>query len=89
MASYQWMDQRSATPGQLYSTQPMRPEAGFNVLVRQPIPTFFSMPWRMEASADLRNMLAQGYLPLSVVDGRRILLVQTPRSFRGGLSFIF
>jgi hypothetical protein len=43
----------------------------------------------MEASADLRNMLAQGYLPLSVVDGRRILLVQTPRSFRGGLSFIF
>jgi len=89
VASYQWMDQRSATPGQLYSTQPMRPEAGFNVLVRQPIPTFFSMPWRMEASADLRNMLAQGYLPLSVVDGRRILLVQTPRSFRGGLSFIF
>ena len=89
IASYQWMDQRSVTPGHLYSTQPMRPEAGLNIYVRQPIPTFFSLPWRMEASADLRNLLAQGYLPLSFPDGRRLLLVQTPRSFRGGLSFIF
>jgi len=89
IASYQWMDQSAITPGHLYSTQPMRPEAGLNIYVRQPIPTFFSLPWRMEASADLRNMLAQGYLPLSMADGRRLLLVQTPRSFRGGLSFIF
>jgi hypothetical protein len=42
----------------------------------------------MEASADLRNLLAQGYLPLSA-GGQRLLLVQTPRSVRGGLSFIF
>ena len=89
IASYQWMDQRSATPGHMYSTQAMRPEAGLNIYVRQPIPTFFSLPWRMEANADLRNLLAQGYLPLSFTDGRRLLLVQTPRSFRGGLSFIF
>ena len=89
IASYQWMDQRSVTPGQLYSTDPMRPEAGLNLYVRQPIPTFFSMPWRMEASADLRNLLAQGYLPLSTPGGQRLLLVQTPRSVRGGLSFIF
>ena len=66
----------------------MRPEAGLNLCVRQPIPTFFSLPWRMEASADLRNLLAQGYLPLSA-GGQRLLLVQTPRSVRGGLSFIF
>jgi len=26
---------------------------------------------------------------MSFADGRRLLLVQTPRSFRGGLSFIF
>jgi hypothetical protein len=43
----------------------------------------------MEATADLRNMLAQGYLPLAMVGGQRVLLVETPRSFRGGLSFIF
>ena len=51
--------------------------------------TTFNLPWRMEATADLRNMLAQGYLPLSLADGRRILLIQNPRTFRGGLSFIF
>ncbi len=89
IASYQWMDQSAVTPAHMYSTQPMRPEPGLNIYVRQPIPTFFSLPWRMEASADLRNMLAQGYLPMSFPDGRRLLLVQTPRSFRGGLSFIF
>jgi hypothetical protein len=46
------------------------------------------LPWRMEATADLRNLLAQGYLPLNVA-GQSLLLVETPRSFRGGLSFIF
>ena len=83
------MEQGSITPGHMYSTQSLRPEAGLNIYLRQPIPTFFSLPWRMEASADLRNLLAQGYVPLSCADGRRLLLVQTPRSFRGGLSFIF
>lgn len=89
IASYQWMDPRAMTPGHLYSTEPLRPEAGLNIYVRQPIPTFFSLPWRMEATADLRNLLAQGYLPISIVDGRNMLLVETPRSVRGGLSFIF
>ncbi len=89
IASYQWMDDRAATPAHIYSTDPNRPDAGLNVYVRQPIPTVFSLPWRMEASADLRNLLAQGYLPLSMQNGQQILLVQTPRSFRGGLRFIF
>jgi len=89
IASYQWMDDRAVTPAHIYSTDSMRQEAGLNVCVRQPIPTFFSLPLRMEASADMRNLLAQGYLPLSAPDGQRLLLVQTPRSFRGGLRFIF
>ena len=54
----------------------MRPDPGLNIYVRQPIPSGFNLPWRMEATADLRNMLAQGYLPLSLADGRRILLIQ-------------
>jgi hypothetical protein len=60
-----------------------------NVYIRQPIPGFSMLPWRMEATADLRNMLAQGYLRLGMADGQSVLLVETPRSFRGGLSFIF
>jgi hypothetical protein len=89
IASYQWMDDRAVTPAHIYSTDSMRQEAGLNLCVRQPLPAFLSLPWRMEASADLRNLLAQGYLPLSTPDGQRLLLVQTPRSFRGGLRFIF
>lgn len=89
IASYGWMDARTVTPGHIYSTDTMRPEAGLNIYFRQPIPSFFQLPWRMEASADLRNLAAQGYLPMSAADGQRVLLVETPRSFRGGLRFIF
>jgi hypothetical protein len=88
VASYQWADAKSVSPGQLYSTQSERPEPGFNVYFRQPVP-WGLLPWRMEISADLRNMLAQGYMPLNVSGGRRVFLMQTPRAFRGGLSFIF
>lgn len=87
IASYQWTDHNWVAPGQLYSTQSVRPLPGLNAYVRQPIPIPF-LPWRMEATADLRNLLAQGYLPLNIA-GQRVTLVQTPRSFRGGLSFIF
>jgi hypothetical protein len=87
IASYQWTDHRWLAPGQLYSTQSIRPLPGLNVYVRQPIPASF-LPWRMEATADLRNLMAQGYLPLDIAT-QRVTLVQTPRSFRGGLAFIF
>jgi hypothetical protein len=90
IASYQWNgDQRWAMSGHLYSAQAIRPMPGLNMYVRQPLPRVATLPWRMEATADLRNMLAQGYLPLQTASGQRILLVETPRSFRGGLSFIF
>jgi hypothetical protein len=89
-ASYQWNgNRRWVMSGNLYSTDPVRPLAGLNVYVRQPLPRIAVLPWRMEATADLRNMLAQGYLPLTMASGQRLLLVETPRSFRGGLSFIF
>jgi hypothetical protein len=87
IASYQWTDHRWLAPGHLYSTASVRPLPGLNIYLRQPIPMGF-LPWRMEATADLRNLLAQGYLPLNVA-GQQVTLVQTPRSFRGGLSFIF
>jgi len=90
IASYQWTDSnRWAMPGHLYSTQAGGPMPGLNVYIRQPIPGLSFLPWRVEATADLSNMLAQGYLSLGMVNGQRVLLVETPRSFRGGLSFIF
>jgi hypothetical protein len=90
IASYQWSDgDRWAMSGNQYSTQGMRPLPGLNLYIRQPLPRFSMLPVRVEATADLRNMLAQGYLPVATVGGQRLMLVETPRSFRGGLSFIF
>jgi len=89
LMSYQFSDYRSATSGHLYSTQPTHPEPGLNVYLRQPIPAVPGLPGRMEVTADMRNMLAQGYLPFDLPDGRRLLLMRTPRSVRGGLNFTF
>ena len=86
---YRWTDYSALTPGHAWVTQKAFPDIGFNVRVRQPIPNFPGIPGHWEATADLRNLLAQGYLPIDSADGRRLLLMQTPRSVHGGLSFIF
>jgi hypothetical protein len=88
VASYQYADLKSAVPVANYSTQPDRVEPGFNIAIRQPIP-FSMMGGHVEATAEMRNLLAQGYLPLAMADGRQVLIVNNPRVFRGGLAFIF
>jgi hypothetical protein len=88
MASYQYSDLGSAVPMASFSTLPDRAQPGLNLAIRQPIP-FLSGVGRIEATAEIRNILAQGYLPIAMVDGRELLVVNTPRVFRGGLAFIF
>lgn len=88
-ASYRLTDYRALTPGHLWITQNTYPDIGLNILVRQPIPNFPGVPGKWEATVDFRNMLAQGYLPVTTPSGRRLLLIQTPRTFRGGFNFIF
>jgi len=87
-ASYQWMDYSALMPSHFYLTQRAYPEPGLNIRVRQPIPSFLGMPGRLEATAELRNMLAQGYVRVSDA-GQSVVLIQNPRAVRGGLSFIF
>jgi hypothetical protein len=89
VTSYVWTDYRALTPGHRYLTQRINPEIGWNVYLRQPIPNLGGMPGRLEATADLRNLLAQGYLPIRTADGRDLFLIHSPRAVRGGLSFIF
>ena len=88
-ASYRWSDGRSLTAGHLYLTQTLRPDVGWNIYIRQPVPALPGLRGRLEATADLRNLLAEGYLPLATADGGRILLLHTPRSMRGGFAFVF
>jgi hypothetical protein len=47
------------------------------------------MPGGMEAIIDVRNLLAQGYVPVMGPDGQTVYLVQSARSVRGGLAFTF
>jgi len=88
-ANYQWMDYRSLTPNHVYLTQRLYAEPGLNIRARQPIPSIPGMPGRLEASAELRNLLAQGYLGMTTSDGRKVLLTNSPRAVRGGVAFIF
>jgi hypothetical protein len=87
--SYQWTDYSALTPAHVYLTQASSPQTGLNIGVRQPLPAFGGFPGRLEATADLRNLLAQGYLAFNSGNGNRLLLVHSPRSVRGGLAFIF
>jgi hypothetical protein len=58
-------------------------------MVRQPLPGFLGFGGRLELTAEVRNLLAQGYVPVTTADGRTLLLVQAPRALRGGVSFVF
>jgi hypothetical protein len=89
IASYEWTDYRSLTPGHVYLTQPTFPEAGLNIRLRQPIPAFAGLPGRLEASAELRYLLAQGYLGIRTRESGSVTLTNSPKAIRGGLSFIF
>jgi hypothetical protein len=89
MASYQWTNYQSAIPGPLFLTDSGRPEPGLNLVFRQPMPAIPRVPWRMEASAELTNLLAQGYLPMTTAGGDPFLLMNTPRCIRGGIAFVF
>jgi hypothetical protein len=91
IASYGWTDFRALMPAHISLTDKSTQDVGWNVYVRQPLPPLpgmFGSFGRFEASAELRNLLAQGYLPIAV-DGQRAVLTNAPRAVRGGLSFIF
>jgi hypothetical protein len=86
--TYGWTDFRALMPAHLFLTQTLTQDVGWNVYMRQPLPIFSGLPGRLEATAELRNLLAEGYLTLNQAD-RKALLTNTPRAVRGGLSFTF
>lgn len=88
-ASYRLTDYRVLNPVHLSLTQRMTLEPGLNFYVRQPIPAFGLFPGRLEASAEVRNALGQGYMPIGTPGGYRLLLIQSPRAVRGGVSLTF
>lgn len=86
IASYRWINGPAVTPVDMFNTSAGRSDPFLNIFVRQPIPAFGG---RMEALIDIRNLLAQGYVPLLGKDGQTVYLVDSARSVRGGVSFTF
>ena len=88
IASYRWTSGSALTPVDLFNASAGQADPYLNVFVRQPIPASF-LSSHMEVLVDLRNLLAQGYVPVLGCDGRTVYLVQSARSVRGGVAFNF
>jgi hypothetical protein len=87
--SYRWINGPALTPVDLFNSSPGQTDAFLNLVLRQPIPSMGFLPARLEVLIDLRNLLAQGYVPVLAQDGHTIYLVQSARAVRGGLAFSF
>ena len=89
VASYRWVNGEALTPVDMFNSSAGQSDPFLNVFVRQPIPSLGFLPCKVEALVDIRNLLAQGYVPVMGQDGRTVYLVQSGRSVRGGLAFSF
>lgn len=85
IASYRWTSGSALTPVDTFNAGPGQSDPFLSFFLRQPIPG----PGHMEALVDVRNLLAQGYVPVMGQDGHTVYLVQSARAVRGGLSFTF
>jgi hypothetical protein len=83
IASYQWVNGTTLTPVDMFNASPGQSDPFLNVFVRQPI------GGHVEALIDIRNLLAQGYVPVVASDGQTVYLVESARSVRGGVAFTF
>ncbi|MGC1962337.1 MAG: carboxypeptidase-like regulatory domain-containing protein [Candidatus Sulfotelmatobacter sp.] len=89
IASYRWIDGQALTPVDMFNASAGQSDPFLNLFIRQRIPTLGFLPAHMEALVDLRNLLAQGYVPVVGQDGQTVYLVQAARSIRGGVSITF
>jgi hypothetical protein len=70
----------------MFNSSPGQSDPYLNIFIRQPIP---ALGGRIEALIDIRNLLAQGYVPVLGQDGQTVYLVDSARSVRGGVAFTF
>lgn len=89
ITSYRWLSGQALTPVDMFNASPGQADPYLNIFLRQPIPGTGFLPGRIEAMIDVRNLLAQGYVPVLGQDGRTVYLVQSARAVRGGVSFTF
>jgi hypothetical protein len=81
-ASYKWLGGPTVSRQDAYGESLYHVDPYLSMEIRQPL------PGHMEVQADMGNLLAQGYVPISSGDGS-VVLVPSYRYFRGGLSLQF
>lgn len=86
IASYRWTSGQALTPVDMFNSSAGESDPFLNIFIRQPLPCLGN---HVEAIIDIRNLLAQGYIPVLGQDGQTIYLVDSARSIRGGVSFTF
>ena len=89
ITSYRWISGQALTPVDMFNASAGQSDPYLNIYLRQPIPGTGFLPCHMDAVVDVRNLLAQGYVPLLGQDGHTVYLVQSARSIRGGVAFSF
>jgi len=89
IASYRWVSGQALTPVDMFNASAGQADPYLNLFVRQPLPGTGNLPCKMEALVEVRNLLAEGYVPVMGQDGRTLYLVQSARAVRGGLAFTF
>jgi Carboxypeptidase regulatory-like domain len=89
VASYGWVPLGSVTTVDPYGQANLEvlPYLGFQL--RQPLPAISFLPAHVEAIAEFRNTLGEGYVKLARAGDEPLALTPTCRSFRGGFSVQF
>ena len=88
IASYGWTSGRALTPVDMFNASAGQTDPFLDLFFRQPIPCP-GLSGHMDVLLEIRNLLAQGYVPVFGQDGRTVYLVQTARAVRGGVAFNF
>jgi hypothetical protein len=84
--SYKWLSGPTVSQQDAFGESVYHIDPYLGLQIRQPLPRVF--PCHMEVGADIGNLLAQGYLPISTSRGN-VVAVPAYRYIRGGLSLEF
>ncbi len=89
ITSYEWLPDDLVTWVDPYVHSYLQLQPYLGIMIRQPLPPLRFIPAQIEALADFRNLLAQGYVPLAGSGEEGLVLTPVYRSFRGGFAVQF
>jgi hypothetical protein len=88
-SSYEWVQRGRVTMVDPQGQTDLQLQPFLGVQIHQPLPALAFLPAHIEAIADFRNILAQGYSPMTQGGEKTLLLSSAFRSIRGGFSVEF